>query len=313
MSHGAPTRTLRWRVGAVRVSAILEIDWSLRLDWMVPEATAAALTDLAWVYDRFVRADGTMTIAVQAFVIESHGRRIVVDTCAGNGKRRGGVVERFDALATDFPARFAAAGSPFATIDTVVCTHLHFDHVGWNTMLVDGEWVPSFPDARYVIGAADLTHWATHPEEMHAAAFDDSVAPLVARGLVDPVTPEHELTREVRLIPTPGHSPGHLSVWIESQGHAAVITGDMVHHPVQLARPEWRDTSDTDAAAAAVTRRAFADRVRGAGVLVLGTHFDAPTGGTLAVRDGDAMFVPATPESATTPVTDLDAHLEQDS
>ena len=285
-------RVLRWQVGAVRVSAVLEIEWPMRVRWMIPDATQEALAELPWVYDHFVR-DGAMTIAVQAFVVESDGRRIVVDTCAGNGKRRDGILGIFDALDTDFPDRMTAAGFPFGSIDTVVCTHLHFDHVGWNTTLVDGEWVPSFPNARYVVAAHDLAYWAARPDEMHAAAFDDSVAPVLAAGLVDAVGPDHVLSPDVRLIPTPGHSPGHVSVWIESEGHQAVITGDMVHHAVQLARPAWRDAADSDAALAASTRRAFADRVRGSEVLVLGTHFDAPTAGTVTVRDGDTVFVPA--------------------
>ncbi len=286
-------RVLRWQVGEVQISAVLEIEWPMRVEWMVPDATNAALAAMPWVFEHFTRVDGTMTIAVQAFVVESRGRRIVVDTCAGNAKRRDGVGAVFNELDSDFPVRMAAAGYPFESIDTVVCTHLHFDHVGWNTTLVDGVWRPSFRDARYVMGAADLAHWATRPDPMHAAAFDDSVAPVLDAGLVLPVTPEYVITSEVRLVPTPGHSPGHLSVWIESQGSHAVITGDMVHHPVQLARPEWRDVADSDAAAASVTRRAFADLVRGSGVLVLGTHFDAPTGGNLMLRDGDAVFVPA--------------------
>jgi len=269
------------------------MEWPMRVEWMVPDATSAALAELPWVFDDFVRGDGEMTIAVQAFVVESRGRRILVDTCAGNGKRREGIVAIFNDLASDFPDRMTAAGFPFESIDTVVCTHLHFDHVGWNTMLVDGAGLPSFPQARYLMGAADLAHWAVRPDPMHALAFDDSVAPVLEAGLVMPVTPEFAITSEVRLVPTPGHSPGHLSVWVESQGHNAVITGDLVHHPVQLARPEWRDVADSDPAAAAVTRRAFADLVRGAGVLVLGTHFDTPTGGTLALLDGDAVFVPA--------------------
>jgi glyoxylase-like metal-dependent hydrolase (beta-lactamase superfamily II) len=286
-------RVLRWQIGAVRISAIVEVDWPLRVQWMVPEATDEHLAALPWVYDHFVRDDGMMTIAVQAFVVESDGRRIVVDTCAGNGKRRAGVAGGFDGLDTDFPDRCARAGFPFESIDTVVCTHLHFDHVGWNTMLRDDEWVASFANARYLFTADDLTHWATHPEELHAAAYDDSVAPLVAAGLVDAVAPDHVITPEVRLVPTPGHSPGHASVWIDSNGDQAVITGDMVHHPVQLARPAWHDIADGDAVAAARTRAAFADRVRDTAVLVLGTHFDAPTGGSLVVRDGDARFVPA--------------------
>src|SRR4051794_7178444 len=197
---------LQWRVGSVTVTAVVEIEWPLRIDWMVPDATADAIASMPWLHDAFLVDGETMTIAVQAFTVESQGRRIVVDTCAGNGKRRGGLVQMFDGLETDFPTRMAAAGVAFDSIDTVVCTHLHFDHVGWNTMLVGDEWVPAFASARYVMTAADIAHWSTQPEEMHAAAYDDSVVPLLAAGVVDVVDVGdggHSVTDEVRLIATP--------------------------------------------------------------------------------------------------------------
>lgn len=287
---------LQWQVGSVGITAVVEVEWPLRVSWMMPDATPEAIAAMPWLRDAFLVDGETMTIAVQAFTVESQGRRIVVDTCAGNGKRRGGLVQMFDGMETDFPARMAAAGAPFDAVDTVVCTHLHFDHVGWNTELVDDEWVPAFANARYVMTAADVAHWATHPEEMHAAAYDDSVAPLLDAGVVDLVDVSgsgHALTDEVRLIATPGHSPGHASVLIESDGQRALITGDAVHHPVQLARPDWRDVTDVDGPLAAATRRAIATRAAHDGVLVLGTHFAAPTAGNLVVDGGDARFVAA--------------------
>lgn len=285
---------LEWQIGAVRVTAVVEMEWPLRVDWMMPDATPDAVASMPWLRDAFLVDGETMTIAVQAFTVESRGRRIVVDTCAGNGKRRGGLLQMFDGLDTDLPARMSALGLPFASIDTVVCTHLHFDHVGWNTVLVGDEWVPAFEQARYVLTAADVAHWSTHPEEMHSAAYDDSIAPLLTAGVADVVdvtADGHVLTDEVRLIATPGHSPGHVSVLIESGGRRALITGDAVHHPVQLARPQWRDITDVDATRAAATRVDLARRAMADGVLVLGTHFAAPTAGNLVVRDGDAVFV----------------------
>jgi glyoxylase-like metal-dependent hydrolase (beta-lactamase superfamily II) len=285
---------LRWDVGAVSITAVVEMRWPLRIEWMVTDATADALRATPWVYQHgWLGADGEMTIAVQMFVVESQGRRIVVDTCAGNDKQREGIASVFDDLHTDLPARLAAAGYPFATIDTVVCTHLHFDHVGWNTMWAGDRWVPSFANARYLCSSADLAHWARRDEPHHAAAFDDSVQPVLDSGLLVAFDPPHALTDEVEIVPTPGHTPGHVSVWIRSHGHEAVITGDMVHHPVQLARPAWRDIADTDSTRAAATRRHFAERVADLGVLVLGTHFAGSTAGTLQIHDGDLEFRPA--------------------
>lgn len=285
---------LRWEIGDVAITAVVELHWPLRIEWMVTDATADALRATPWVYERgWLRADGEMTIAVQMFVVESLGRRIVVDTCGGNHKARRGVASVFDDLHTDLPKRVAAAGFPFATIDTVVCTHLHFDHVGWNTTWSGDRWLPSFAGARYLCSSADLAHWARRSDPNHAAAFDDSVQPVLDAGLVVGFEPPYTVTDEVEIVPTPGHTPGHASVWIRSRGQEAVITGDMVHHPVQLARPEWRDIADTDSALAAVTRRQFAERVADSGVLVLGTHFAGSTGGTLHGHDGDLEFRPA--------------------
>jgi glyoxylase-like metal-dependent hydrolase (beta-lactamase superfamily II) len=291
MTHD-PFAPRRWHVGDVTITALLEVAWPLRLDWMVAGATPDAIEALPWVRaGGCVHDAGEMTIAVQLFVVESEGRRIVVDTCAGNGKPRTGAASVFDGLDGDLEARCAAAGLPFDTVDTVVCTHLHFDHVGWNTRFDGERWRPTFAPARYVFSAADLAHWAERPDPLHAAAFDDSVAPVVDAGLVRAVAPPFEVTPEVRLVPTPGHTPGHASVWVSSRGHDAVITGDMVHHPVQLARPEWRDVSDVDHERAVDTRRAFVGEVAGTGVLVLGTHFPAPTAGTVQPVDGDLRFV----------------------
>jgi glyoxylase-like metal-dependent hydrolase (beta-lactamase superfamily II) len=286
-------QTHRWQIGAVTVTAVVELHWPMRVEWMVAEASAEALRALPWVVDDgFATPDGEMTIAVQMFVVESQGRRIVVDTCGGNHKARTGIASLFHDLHTDLPDRVAAAGFPFATIDTVVCTHLHFDHVGWNTTLDGDRWVPSFGSARYLFSAADLAHWARRDDPHHAAAFDDSVQPVLDAGLVVAFEPPHDLTSEVRLEPTPGHTPGHTSVWIRSGGHEAVITGDMVHHPVQLVRPDWHDVADSDHDVAARTRAAFAVSVVGTGTLVLGTHFPAPTSVEVLAGDGDLRVAP---------------------
>lgn len=284
---------LRWQIGNVTVSAVVETTWPLPISWMMPDATPDVIASMPWLGGDWLDDEGRMTIAVHAFVVESQGRRIVVDTCAGNGKRRDGVVAALGDLETDFPDRMAQAGFGFDTIDTVVCTHLHFDHVGWNTVSAGDEWVPAFPEAQYLFDGRDVAHWSTHPEEMHAAAYDDSVAPILDAGKAVLVSPEHAITDEVRLVATPGHSPGHMSVWIASQGREAVITGDAIHHPVQLVQPEWRDITDTDTVAAARTRAALAARAERDGALVLGTHFPAPTAGNVVVRNGASVFTPA--------------------
>jgi len=181
----------------------------------------------------------------------------------------------------------------------VVCTHLHVDHVGWNTRLEGDRWVPTFPNARYVFVDRDFEHWARQDEEMHAASFADSVRPIAEAGLADLVPRDHVLCDEVRLEPTPGHTPGHASVRITSGGASAVITGDMVHHPLQLAAPERSSFADTDPVLATATRREFVDRYADSGTLVFGTHF-SPTGGQLH-RDGTSVVLSDVPGAEVAP------------
>jgi glyoxylase-like metal-dependent hydrolase (beta-lactamase superfamily II) len=169
-----------------------------------------------------------------------------------------------------------------------MCTHLHVDHVGWNTMLVDGKWAPTFPNARYLMGRIEFGHWrdqTAQPEQR--AVFADSVAPVFEAGLVDLVEIDHRVCDEVSFVPTLGHTPGHVSIRISSKGEEALITGDFIHHPCQMARPEWASAADFDQVASTKTRRDVFERLAGGPTLVIGTHFATPTAGRV-VRDGDA-------------------------
>jgi glyoxylase-like metal-dependent hydrolase (beta-lactamase superfamily II) len=221
-------------------------------------------------------------------MVEAPGRRIIVDTCLGNDKK-----DRRIPTWNDRHGRFledlAAAGFPSETIDTVLCTHLHVDHVGWNTMLVDGQWVPTFPKARYLFGRVEYEHWSTQTERPDMLpVFADSIRPIFARGLADLVECDHQICPELQLMPSTGHTPGHTSVLISSNGKRAMITGDFAHHPCQMAHPEWSSTADYDPVAAEATRRRIFGALAGDPVLVIGTHFAGPTAGHV-VRDGEAF------------------------
>jgi glyoxylase-like metal-dependent hydrolase (beta-lactamase superfamily II) len=182
----------------------------------------------------------------------------------------------------------AAAGYPRDSIDTVLCTHLHVDHVGWNTMLVDGKWQPTFPNARYLIGRKEWEHWRSEDAAQRRGddIIGDSVRPIFDAGLADLVEMNHVVGDGVWLEPTPGHTPGHVSVRISSRGEDAIITGDCMHHPCQIARPHWSSAADSDVDAARTTRLAFLERYADGPVLVIGTHFATPTAGHIT-RDGD--------------------------
>ena len=179
----------------------------------------------------------------------------------------------------------------------MLCTHLHLDHVGWNTRRVDGAWIPTFPNARYWLARAEWEHANAQPIEPGEDPLGDSVRPLFAAGLVDLVETDARVSDAISLEPTLGHTPGHVAVRIRSQGEEAVITGDLLHHPAQIGTPELATALDWDAELALRTRRAFVSAHANRRVLVLGTHFSTPAGGWIVASEAGHRFVPATQES----------------
>lgn len=278
---------LSWRIGEVTVTRILELEATGGSRFILPQATREVVQEIGWLAPHFADADGRLKMSIHALVVETPTRRIIVDTCIGNDKNRD--IPTWTNLQTNFLADLAAAGFAPESIDTVLCTHLHVDHVGWNTMLKGGKWVPTFPNARYLLGRAEFDYWRGEDEEredLSTSPFHDSVKPVFDAGLVDLVETDHRVCDEVSLEPTLGHTPGHVSVRIRSKGEEALITGDFVHHPCQLARPDWASSADYDPTASTATRQRVFGALAGQPVLVIGTHFAAPTAGHI-VRDGD--------------------------
>jgi glyoxylase-like metal-dependent hydrolase (beta-lactamase superfamily II) len=280
---------LRWRIGDVRVTRVVELTSASIGNYILPQASAERLAAAAWLKP-FVDAEGRLVMSFHSLVIESAGQTIVVDTCIGNDKVRG--YPRWNRMQSSFLADFAEAGFDPARVDSVLCTHMHVDHVGWNTRLVDGRWQPTFAAARYLYAEDEWEHWRQEPADDTGPIIEDSVQPIFDAGLADLVPGDAAVNNEVRLEPTPGHTPGHVSVHIASKGEEAVITGDMIHHPCQIAHPDWSTTADTDQAWAAATRQTFLDRYADRPVLIIGTHFAGPTAGRI-VRDGDAFRLDA--------------------
>ena len=277
----------KWQVGDVTITKIVELETVGGAAWILPDATPEAVRDIEWLKPEFMDDEGELKFSVHALVIDAPGRRIVVDTCVGNEKERLPYRD-WHMLQTTFLDDFAAAGFAPHTVDNVLCTHLHVDHVGWNTMLVDGKWVPTFPQARYLIARDEFEFWRDQErQEFQKGVFADSVAPVFEAGLVELVDTDHQICEEVDLLATLGHTPGHVSVRIRSQGEQALITGDFIHHPCQLSRLEWGSAADLDAAAAGATRRRVFAEYADTPTLVIGTHFAGVTAGRI-VRDGDA-------------------------
>ena len=277
---------MRWTIGRVTVTKVTEMEVTGGSRFLLPQATREAILPIAWLRPHFADAEGRLRMSIHAFVVETPTHRIVVDTCLGNDKQ-GRRIPGWNNLALPFLSDLAAAGYARESIDIVLCTHLHVDHVGWNTMKQNDRWVPTFPNARYLFGRAEYADWTgPHDRDDIRTVFADSVQPILDAGLAELIDPDHRIGEEISLIPTPGHTPGHVSLRIASDGAEGLITGDFLHHPCQIAHPDWASTADWDAAAANATRRrmyaALADRP----VLILGTHFAGATAGHL-VSDGD--------------------------
>ena len=280
----------RWKIGEVSITRVIESEAPWDGTLLLPEATAANVRkERDWLHPTFTDDAGWLRMSIHAFVIESRGKRIVVDTCIGNDKER--PIPEWNRKQWPFLANLEQAGYPRESVDLVLCTHLHVDHVGWNTMLRGGRWVPTFPNATYLIGGTEWDFFSTAEEPFLKGPVDDSVRPVVAAGMSQLVDDAHRLTDEVWLESTPGHTPGHFSVRISSRGEEAVITGDLMHHPILCRYPEWDNKFDYDGPRAKKTRRAFCERYADSAVLVLGTHFATPSAGRIRKQDDAYRFV----------------------
>ena len=280
----------QWQIGDVKITRIIEMEVAGGSRFILPDATREACLPMTWMAPHFMDEQGNLIMSIHALIVDTGSRRIVVDTCIGNDKQRS--IPNWTNLQTSFLEDIAVAGYPRESIDTVLCTHLHVDHVGWNTMLVDGHWEPTFTNARYLFGEKEFQYWDSAAEEtMNQGVMGDSVRPVVAAGLVDLVEWEHQLCPEIRLEPTPGHTPGHVSVHITSNGEEALITGDCIHHPCQMSRPDWCSSADYDAVQGRQTREALLEKYVGKDILIIGTHFATPTAGYVKALDDGGFWL----------------------
>lgn len=236
--------------------------------------------------------DGMIYGFLQSWLIEADGQRILFDTGAGNDKHRPGIGV-FSNLSTDFLGRLADAGFSRESIDVVVCSHLHIDHVGWNTMLVDGEWVPTFPNARYVFPAIDRSAWdpagaqyaTMNGAAVNAEVFEDSVQPILDLGRAELVEDGHEVGPGLTMRAAPGHTPGQMLLDLSDGGERALFTGDVIHHPMQIIRPDWNSVYCEDAEQARETRRAVLERAVVTGARLVPAHFGGAHS-AFVTRDG---------------------------
>jgi len=276
---------MQWQVGKVRITKVVELETLGHTRFILPLATHEEIQKLPWLMPHFANEQGRLKMSIHSLLLQTPTRRIIVDTGLGNDKQ-GRNVPTWNNRKDPFLERLTAAGFPPDSIDTVLCTHLHVDHVGWNTSLVGGKWVPTFAKARYVFGKTEFEYWRDHSAEpAHVAVFNDSVKPIADAGKMELVASDQKLTEEITLIPTPGHSPGHMSIHIQSEGEEGLLTGDVAHHPCQMAHLDWSSTADSDPKQSAKTRRELFSRFTDQPIVVIGGHFHA---GHIR-REGDAF------------------------
>ncbi len=279
-------------VGNVEIQQLVEMEGGKLIQESIPEATPEAIKAMPWLIPDYADENGNFKALVQSFLISSNGKHILVDTGNGNGKNRPTCPD-WGNLHTDFLKRFDEVGVKPEEIDIVVCTHLHFDHEGWNTKDENGTWVPTFPNAKYLFAKKDYDYWMSDPAKEvddDKFAFKDSVMPIIDAGLAELIEPEYVIDENIRLIPTPGHTPGHMSVAIESEGKRALISGDFFHHACQLTHPEWTMAADSLPEVAFETRKKMFAMLADSDILLINTHFANPIAGKVVTTGKGLMF-----------------------
>ncbi len=220
---------------------------------------------------------GKLVLCFQSYVVRTPHHTILVDSCVGNDKERTARPVWHRKKDDAWMRGLAAVGLSVDDIDMVMCTHLHVDHVGWNTKLENGRWVPTFPRARYLFSEREYAYWAEQNAKAPIACIEDSVIPIMEAKRADLVSSSHAVNDHVRLIPTPGHTPDHFAVELGRGGTAAILTGDLIHSPLQARHPELSMRADTDPEQGSKTRRSFLERVCEGRTLCCTAHFPSPS------------------------------------
>lgn len=277
-------------VGDLEIHRIVEQVYPFQsaLD-MLPGLTPERLAENRhWLEPASLDAEGRLVLTFQSYVVRTPHHIVLVDSCIGNDKHRPTRPQWHQKADETYLTGLSALGLSVDDIDYVLCTHLHADHVGWNTRLDNGRWVPTFPKARYVFGAREYAHWQGEHVKAPVFAFGDSVLPVVEAGRAEVVADDHALGDHVRLLPTPGHTPGHVAVAFGKGADMAVMSGDLMHSPLQARFPELSARFDTDPAQSAATRRSFLERYCDTRTICCTAHFPEPSSGRIT-RWGDGF------------------------
>jgi glyoxylase-like metal-dependent hydrolase (beta-lactamase superfamily II) len=276
-------------IGQISISRVEEMIWTISPRFLFPDMTYDDLEPYRhWLVPHFCAEDLKLRLSIHTFVVCTPHHTILVDTCIGNDRQRD--IPSWAHMQTDYLSRLRRAGVHPEEVDYVFCTHMHVDHVGWNTHLKDGQWVPTFPHARYLFHQTEWEYWKTSTDDNQGQVMGDSVQPIIDAGLADMVSSDFVIEDGIYLAPTPGHTPGHCSVHLHSNGGHGVITGDMIHHPWQIAEPYRTSRACTNPEQAVQTRTEFVHKHADTATLILGTHFAPPTALHI-VSQGDSLGV----------------------
>lgn len=282
------------KIGEINWHRIIEAEEpEFDIGFLLPDATPDDVDPHRhWMEPRFLEpGTGKLVMATQSYVLRTRHHVILIDSCVGNDKERRFYPPWSGLNGTRYLENLASIGLTPDDIDFVMCTHLHADHVGWNTRLVDGRWVPTFPNARYLFARTEFDYWTAlnkKGKKYSDGCIDDSVLPVVEAGQADIVADDYAFNDEVSFAPTPGHTPGHVGIRLSSAGENAILSGDVVHTPIQCREPGWSAVGCADRALSAVTRRTFLDQVCETDTLVMTGHFPSPSVGHVR-RHGDAF------------------------
>ena len=276
--------SLKLTVGDLTIHRIIEQETTFlpALD-MLPDLTPELLAEnRAWMREAGAIDDNdVLKLCFQSYIVKTPHHTILVDSCIGNDKPRP-LRPKWN-MKTDDTYLRALAGAGFSVddIDYVMCTHLHVDHVGWNTRLENGRWLPTFPNARYIFGKSEFDYWTEQNAKAEVPPFADSVLPVVEAKRAEIVRDDFEIDDHARILPTPGHTPGHVALTFGRGKDVAVVSGDLMHSPLQARYPELSAKFDVDQAQAAVTRRNFLERYCGTETLCCTAHFPSPSTGNI--------------------------------
>ena len=249
-----------------------------------PDATREVVeANKDWLMPRYIDPETIEVIlCIQSYVIKTSHHTILVDTCVGNNKSRP-ARPSWHMQNAPFIEELASVGVHPEEVDFVLCTHLHVDHVGWNTKLLDGRWVPTFPNAKYIFSRNEFELWAARYEKGETVpvplVYEDSVLPIVEAGQAIIVEDTHQIDDGMWLEPAPGHTPGHVMLNLKSGEETALMSGDVIHHPLQLIRPDWSSRACEDPHLSAVSRTKMLERVADTNTLLCPAHFGSPTMG----------------------------------